>query len=86
MKTETITRTVLYADEGMVLTNGETYGTQIFLAEGESAESYREITKEEHFNSLPEEEQIAIREHEERLAKEAEEKAMLEAMENTEEL
>lgn len=41
------TRTVLYADEGMVLTNGETYGKQVFLAEGESHDNWREITDSE---------------------------------------
>ena len=42
------TRTVIYADEGMVLTNGEVYSTTIFLAEGENSEKYTEITKEEY--------------------------------------
>lgn len=40
-------RTVLYANEGMVLTNGVAFGKVIFLAEGESAESYTEITEAE---------------------------------------
>ena len=41
-------RIVIYADEGKVLTNGEVYGTAIFLAEGESADNYREITEAEY--------------------------------------
>mgnify|MGYP003291518022 CR=1 FL=1 len=36
-------RTVLYADEGMILTNGVSFGKTIFLAAGESPESYTEI-------------------------------------------
>lgn len=40
-------RIVLYADDGMVLTDGEHYGKQIFLGEGVSAEEYREIPESE---------------------------------------
>lgn len=42
------TRTVIYAEQGKVLTNGEVYGKQIFLADGESADNYSEITEEEY--------------------------------------
>ena len=42
------TRTVIYAEDGMILTNGETYGTQIFLADGEDTGAYHEITREEY--------------------------------------
>lgn len=51
------TRTVIYADEGKVLTNGEIYGTQIFLAEGQSADDFHEITQEEYEEITKEEEQ-----------------------------
>ena len=50
------TRQILYAEEGMVLTNGETYGTVIYLAEDADASSFREITKEEYESILKEQE------------------------------
>lgn len=42
------TRIVLYADEGKILTNGEIYGKQIFLAEDAIAEAFYEITDAEY--------------------------------------
>jgi hypothetical protein len=38
---------VLTADEGMVLTNGETYGTTVLLPEGADAAVWREVTEAE---------------------------------------
>ena len=38
-------RTVLYADEGTVLTNGTDYGTVIWLAEGVNPNAYYAIPK-----------------------------------------
>ena len=41
-------RTVLCAEDGMVLTDGANYGTVVYLAEGVSADTYRAITQEEY--------------------------------------
>lgn len=41
-------RTVLHADDGKVLTNGEVYGKHILLAEGISSEGFYEIPDEEY--------------------------------------
>lgn len=38
----------IYADEGMILTNGEIYGRQIYLAEGVSETDFYEITEAEY--------------------------------------
>ena len=44
-------RNYIEAKDGMVLTNGEIYGTKIYLADGIEANSFYEITKEE-YNSI----------------------------------
>ena len=46
----------LYADKGMILTDGEIYGTTISLAENETAENFTEITLKEYEEIMAEEE------------------------------
>lgn len=41
------TRTVLYADEGMVLTDGTHCGRIVWLAEGAEPAAYRQISEAE---------------------------------------
>ncbi len=43
MKQETIEIRVLTASEGMVLTNGETYSTQVYLGIHDSPDNWHEI-------------------------------------------
>ena len=40
-------RTILYAEDGKVLTNGDIFGKQIFLAEGEDKAAYYEVPEAE---------------------------------------
>lgn len=54
MKSETITTTVLKADEGKILTDGEVYGKMIYLAKNRSAEEFHEISETE-YNEIMEE-------------------------------
>lgn len=49
------TRLIIYADAGMVLTNGEIYGTEIYLAEGVDQSGFYEITESEYKQILAEE-------------------------------
>lgn len=53
MKIETITQTILTADEGKYLFNGETYGTTVVLPAGADTSVWREVSAEE----LPKEEE-----------------------------
>ena len=56
MKSVNITRVVLIADEGKVLTNGETYAKSIALGDWDSANNYHEITVEEYAKIMAERE------------------------------
>lgn len=53
MKTNTIELVKLEADEGMVLTNGETYSTVVYLGIHDSAENWHEIPE----NQVPQNEE-----------------------------
>ena len=46
---------VIYADEGMVLTNGELFGKTVILAACADASAYYEITEEEYSAIMAEE-------------------------------
>ena len=50
-------RIILYADEGMIITNGRIYGKSVCLSVNDNAENYYEITEEE-YNKLLEEEGV----------------------------
>ena len=49
-------RQILIANDGMVLTNGEIYGKEIYLADGVSADAFYEITQAEYEALMQEEE------------------------------
>ena len=57
MKHETIELRKLTADNGKVLTNGEVYGTEIYLGVSDSPDNWHEITTEEYEAVLAEFEQ-----------------------------
>ena len=38
----------IIASEGMILTNGETYGIEVWLSSNDSPNNWREITREEY--------------------------------------
>lgn len=54
MQKETLTIIKLSAEPGKILTNGENYGTEIYLNEGEPAENWHEITQEEYIQQIEE--------------------------------
>ena len=57
---KTVTRTVLVADEGMVLTNGEHYGKSVYLAEGADASAWREVSEAEYNAVMAESEGVWV--------------------------
>jgi len=56
MKKETIKQIILTADEGMYLTNGETYGKTVVLPESADQSVWYEITEAEYEKILKEQE------------------------------
>ena len=48
------TRTIIYAEEGYVLTDCNIYGTHIFLADGACESDFYEITEAEYHRILEE--------------------------------
>lgn len=58
-----IRRITLYADEGMVLTDGESYCNSIVLAEGNDGKDFKEITQEEYEIIKAEEEKRLMQEN-----------------------
>ena len=48
MKKQTVKQIILTADEGMYLTDGETYGKTVVLPEGADQSVWREISEEEY--------------------------------------
>ena len=49
-----MSRVKMVATEGMIYTNGETYGREIFLGSGDSPDNWWEITEAE-YNKITEE-------------------------------
>ena len=51
-------QTVLKADEGKMLTNGETFAMVVYLGKNDSADNWHEINEAEYLKSLEESEEI----------------------------
>ena len=57
MTQETITRIKLIASDGMMLTNGEVIGKEVFLGTSDSADNWHEITEAEAQEKMNSEEE-----------------------------
>lgn len=53
------TRTVLYADAGKILTDGNTFGKIIYLAEDGSADNFYEISENDYEKIMTQEEEAS---------------------------
>ena len=60
MKVTTIELRKLTASDGMVVTNGEVYGKEIYLGVNDSAENWHEITDAEYADIVEKEAMEAI--------------------------
>jgi hypothetical protein len=49
-----IEKNILKADNGKVLTNGETFGTTIYLGKNDSVDNWHEVDETEYLKSLEE--------------------------------
>ena len=58
-----MSRVILKANEGMMLTNGELYGRMIFLGTGDSPDNWWEVTEKRALHTMEQEE----KKHEENL-------------------
>ena len=59
MKSEIVKQRILTADEGMYLTNGETYGKTVVMNAEADPSVWHEITEEEYRKIMEEEEHDA---------------------------
>ena len=48
MEIQTLTRTIITANDGHMLTDGKTYGKRMILPEGADASVWHEITEDEY--------------------------------------
>ena len=51
-----MSRLKMKATEGMILTNGETYGVEVYLGSGDSPDNWHEITQAEYDKCMEEKE------------------------------